>query len=59
LHWDVQGHKFEELARRYGEHLTVIFVALTYSSSMPLFLWTVALSFVSHFWVEKYELLKV
>ncbi len=26
---------------------------------MPLFLWTVATSFLVHYWVEKYELLRV
>ncbi|KAJ9530166.1 hypothetical protein QJQ45_023445, partial [Haematococcus lacustris] len=54
-----QGHHFDELAVRYGEHLTVIFVCMVFCAGMPLFLWSAAVSFVIHYWVERYELLKV
>jgi hypothetical protein len=53
-----QGHEFQ-IAIRYGEHLTAIFVCWLFSSGMPLMYWSCALSFALHFWVEKYELLKV
>ncbi|GFH08282.1 uncharacterized protein HaLaN_03218 [Haematococcus lacustris] len=53
------GHHFDELAVRYGEHLTVIFVCMVFCAGMPLFLWSAAVSFLIHYWVERYELLKV
>lgn len=53
-----QGHEFE-IAIRFGEQLTAIFVCWIFSSGMPLMYWSCAISFALHFWVEKYELLKV
>mmetsp|Transcript_23311 Transcript_23311/g.64404 ORF Transcript_23311/g.64404 Transcript_23311/m.64404 type:complete len:924 (+) Transcript_23311:130-2901(+) len=52
------GHEFQ-IAIRYGEHLTAIFVCWIFSSGIPLMYWSCAISFALHFWVEKYELLKV
>ncbi|PNH07275.1 hypothetical protein TSOC_006291 [Tetrabaena socialis] len=52
------GHEFE-LAIKYGQHLYVIFVVLTYSSGMPFLYILAAVHFISCYWSEKYELLKV
>ncbi len=54
----VQGHDFE-LAPRYGEHLSVIFIGLVFSGGLPLMYVSLAVSFTAHYLVEKYELLKV
>ena len=37
----------------------VIYVTVMFSGSMPFMNWLAALSFGLHYWVEKYELLKV
>lgn len=44
---------------RYGEHVCAIFVALVFSSGMPLLTLSCAASFAAHYWVEKWELLRV
>lgn len=53
-----QGHEFE-IAIRYGEHLTAIFVCWLFSSGMPLMYWSCFFSFLLHYWSERYELLRV
>ncbi|KAG1659264.1 hypothetical protein FOA52_008193 [Chlamydomonas sp. UWO 241] len=47
------------LAERYGEHLGVVYVALTFGSVMPLLFLTTAVSFIGLYWMEKYMLLRV
>ncbi|KAG2489932.1 hypothetical protein HYH03_011565 [Edaphochlamys debaryana] len=53
-----EGHEFE-LSIRYGQHLYVIFVVVTYSSGMPILYILAAVHFASCYWAEKFELLKV
>ncbi|KAG2438791.1 hypothetical protein HXX76_005332 [Chlamydomonas incerta] len=53
-----EGHDFE-LALKFGQHLYLIFVVMTYSSSMPLLYLLAALHFATCFLSEKYELLKI
>ena len=52
-----EGPDFE-LAIRYGELLNIIFIAVFYSTCMPLLLAFAALGFFIQFWTEKFELLK-
>ena len=52
-----EGPDFE-LAIRYGELLNIIFIAVFYSTCMPLLLAFAALGFFLQFWTEKYELLR-
>ena len=53
-----QGHEFE-LAVRYGEHVSAVFVALVLSGGSPLVIISCAVSFLAHYWLEKYELIRV
>ncbi len=53
-----QGHEFE-LSERYGELLAVIFACLVFSAAMPLMYWVLAISFLVHYNLERYELLRV
>lgn len=42
-----------------GEHLSVIFVTMLLSGSMPIAFFSAALWFVSSYWCDKVELLKL
>eukprot|EP00198_Chlamydomonas_reinhardtii_P003565 XP_001692901.1 predicted protein [Chlamydomonas reinhardtii] len=53
-----EGHDFE-LAIKFGQHLYLIFVVMTYSSSMPLLYVLAAVHFATCYLSEKYELLKI
>ncbi|KAG2453353.1 hypothetical protein HYH02_001577 [Chlamydomonas schloesseri] len=53
-----EGHDFE-LAIKFGQHLYLIFVVMTYSSSMPLLYLLAAVHFATCYCSEKYELLKI
>ncbi|GFR42972.1 hypothetical protein Agub_g3971 [Astrephomene gubernaculifera] len=52
------GHDFE-LSLKYGQHLYVLFVVMTYSGGMPVMYLLAAVHFASAYWSEKFELLRV
>jgi hypothetical protein len=47
------------LAEKYGEHLGVLFTALTFSAGMPLMTFTALVSFAASYFLEKFYLLQV
>ncbi len=54
-----EGPEFVPEAVRYGEAAVMVFVALLFSSGLPLLYPTLALTLLIQYWVDKYQLLKV